>query len=86
MTSQKLGASISQVEVTNIDSHGIWVFVREKEYFLPYEDYPWFRDTKVADIINVQLLHDAHLHWPTLDVDLAVESLENPAKYPLVAE
>jgi len=72
--------------VTNIDSHGLWLFVKEKEYFLPYEDYPWFRDAKVSDIINVQLLRGAHLYWPALDVDLSVESIENPGKFPLIAE
>ena len=24
-----------------------------------------------------------HLHWPELDIDLAVESLRHPAKFPL---
>lgn len=86
MTSQMPGTSTSDVEVTNIDSHGLWLFVKEKEYFLPYEDYPWFRDAKVSDIVNVQLLRGAHLYWPALNVDLSVESIENPGKFPLVAE
>ncbi|WP_420886735.1 DUF2442 domain-containing protein [Candidatus Kuenenia stuttgartensis] len=27
---------------------------------------------------------DSHLHWPDLDIDLEIDSLENPEKYPLV--
>jgi hypothetical protein len=57
--------------------------VRDKEYFLPYDEYPWFREAKVRDVLNVRLLHEDHLHWPKLDVDLSVESLENPERFPL---
>ena len=85
MRSPTPGASTSEAEVTNIDTHGIWVYVDAREYFLPYADYPWFKEAKVSEIINVELLHGVHLHWPSLDVDLTVDSLENPGKYPLVA-
>jgi uncharacterized protein DUF2442 len=27
-----------------------------------------------------------HLYWPDLDVDLAVESIEHPEKYPLLSK
>ena len=84
MKSQMLGTDTSEVEVLNIDSHGIWLFVKGKEYFLPYEEYPWFRDATIADIIDVEILHDHHIHWPTLDVDLSLTSLEDPSKTPLI--
>lgn len=86
MKSSARGTSTSQVEVSNVDIHGIWVFVRDKEYFLPYEDFPWFKKAKVENIMNVELHHGVHLYWPKLDVDLSLDSLENPKKYPLVAE
>jgi len=84
MKSQQLGANISDVEVVNIDSHGVWVYVKGAEYFLPYTDYPWFKDAKVADILDVRLLHEDHLHWPKLDVDLSMKSLRDPDAYPLI--
>lgn len=86
MKSSTLGASTSQAEITNVDTHGIWILVRGKEHFLPHEDFPWFKKAKVEDILNVELHHGEHLHWPALDVDLTLDSLENPGKYPLVAE
>ncbi len=86
MTSVTLGTSTSPVEVTNIDTHGIWIIVRDKEYFLSHADFPWFHKANVEDILNVELHHDTHLFWPALDVDLTVDSLETPGKYPLVAE
>ena len=79
-------ASTSDVEVTNIDSHGLWLYVRGQEYFLPYQDYPWFEDAKVRDILNVARLHEQHLHWPSLDVDLCVQSLRSPDEFPLSYE
>jgi hypothetical protein len=84
MSSSQLGENISTVEVTNVSAHGIWLFVGEKEYFLPHEKFPWFREAKIADILDVQLLSGFHLHWPKLDVDLEVDSLEHFDHYPLM--
>jgi hypothetical protein len=83
MTLQTHGTSISDIEITNISIHGIWLYVKGKEYFLPYDEYPWFRDARFSEIQNVQLLNEGHLYWPKLDVDLSIECLEHPEKYPL---
>jgi hypothetical protein len=83
MTLQTHGSSISDVEVMNISIHGMWLYVNGTEYFLPYEEYPWFKDARLSEIHNVQLQHGDHLYWPRLDVDLSVSSLEHPEKYPL---
>ena len=78
----KHGKRIS-VSVENITPLGIWLFVKEKEYFLSYKDFPYFKDQTFKSIQNVQLLHGYHLYWPELDVDLEIDNLENPEKYPL---
>jgi hypothetical protein len=82
MKSLKPGKSIS-VSVENITPFGIWIFVKEKEYFLSYKDYPYFKEQTLNSIQNVQLLHGFHLYWPELDVDLEIDNLEKPGKYPL---
>ncbi len=84
MKSPTNGTTTSNVEVTNISIHGFWLWVDGKEYLLPYEDFPWFKDAKVADILNVERHGDHHLHWPALDVDLTLDMIENPRAYPLV--
>jgi hypothetical protein len=84
MRLKKPGKTTSAVEVTNISAHGFWIWVRGKEYFVPYADYPWFTRARVSEILNVKLYHASHLHWPDLDVDLCLESLENPDAFPLV--
>lgn len=84
MSSQTLGVSTSVAEVTHISIHGIWLLVNGAEHFLPYEEYPWFRDARVSEIHAVELLHDDHVYWPELDIDLSVDCLEHPDSYPLV--
>ena len=75
----------SDVEVTNVSQHGIWVLVSGTEHFLSFKDFPWFRDASVANILNVQLHHQTHLHWPALDIDLSLESIKTPERFPLVS-
>lgn len=84
MKSRALGKSISAVEVLNVSPHGFWLGVNAKEYFLPYEQYPWFCDATIGELYNVELLHETHLHWPDLDVDLELEALDQPTSYPLI--
>lgn len=74
------------VEVTNISKHGFWLLIQGRELFLPFEDFPWFKDVPVGQLLNVQLPHSHHLYWPDLDVDLAVESIEHPERFPLVSK
>jgi hypothetical protein len=83
MKLEKLGTGTS-AEVSHISPHGIWILVGDKEYMLPFADYPWFADAKVSQIHHLELLHGNHLHWPELDVDLDLLALENPSDYPLV--
>lgn len=84
MKSAALGRSTSAVEVQNITAHGLWLYAKGREYFLSYKDYPWFRDAKISAIQNVELSHISHLYWPDLDVDLELEALREPEKYPLI--
>ena len=85
MKSDTRGQSTSPVEVTNISPHGFWLFVDEQELFVSFEHFPWFRDASVRVITRVELPSSHHLYWPDLDIDLAVESLTNPDRYPLVS-
>ena len=85
MRSAPLGKNTSAVEVTNVSRDGFWLFVRGRELFLPFRDFPWFKEVPIGQLLNVVLPHDDHLYWPDLDVDLSVESIEHPKKYPLVS-
>jgi hypothetical protein len=86
MKSRVHGRSTSLVEVTDISKHGLWLLLGNKELFVPFQEFPWFRKATVAAIMNVELLEPSHLYWPDLDVDLAVESIEHPEKFPLISK
>lgn len=79
------GTVTSDVEVTNISRHGFWILLDDRELFLPFEEFPWFSGATVDQILHLERPHPHHLHWPALDVDLTVESIERPEKYPLKA-
>ena len=84
MKSGKLGADTFHVEVANVSAQGFWLFLRDRELFLPFREFPWFADAPVSKILNVQRPQEDHLYWPDLDVDLSVESVEHPERFPLV--
>ena len=83
MSSVPLGTSTSAAEVTNISRHGVWMLIDERELFMPFEDFPWFRSASIESILNLERPQPHHLYWPELDIDLSVDSIENPQKYPL---
>ncbi|MEK6334657.1 MAG: DUF2442 domain-containing protein [Acidobacteriota bacterium] len=86
MKSETLGKSNSEVEVTQISKHGIWLLLQEKEHFLSFENFPWFKNAPLSAIRSVELLNEQHVYWPERDIDLVVESIEYPKRFPLVAK
>ena len=86
MNSEQLGTIASDVEVTNISTHGIWLLVGEREFFLSYEDFPWFKEVPIGNILRVEQPTPGHFYWPDLDVDLGIESIEHPERFPLKAK
>lgn len=86
MKSGIVGKSISEFEVTNISPHGFWLLIDEEEYFLAFEDFPWFREATVSEISDVKLLNRKHLFWEKLDVDLTLNMIKAPSKYPLISK
>ena len=79
------GDGTSLVEVTNVSEHGFWLLVQEKELFLPFETFPWFRDAPIGKIMWVELASEQHLYWPELDIDLEIDAILYPERYPLVS-
>ncbi len=80
------GKSTSKPEVIGITAHGIWILVRGVEYFASFNDFPWFKNATVAAIYSLTESHPGHLYWSHLDVDLHIDSLKNPAAFPLLAK
>ena len=79
------GTIISAAEVTNISPHGFWLLLDDEELLVPFEEFPWFRSATVEQITTVERPTPSHLYWPKLDVDLSLESIRNPERFPLVS-
>ena len=62
MTSSVPGISTSPVEVSNISKHGFWLLLGDEELFLPFSEFPWFRDVPVGKILHVEFPSAGHLY------------------------
>ncbi len=80
------GMNTLAVEVTNVSPNGFWLLLDGRDLFVPFTDFPWFADASIRQLRDVERPSPHHLRWPALDVDLAVESLEHPNRYPLVSQ
>jgi hypothetical protein len=85
MRSVTLGTNISKPEATNISRHGFWLLMGSEELFLAFKEFPWFKNATVQAILKVEIHGEEHLHWPDLDIDLTLETIRHPEKYPLVS-
>ena len=83
MKSAVLGDASSAVEVSHVSAHGIWLLAHGHELFMAYEDFPWFLDQPIRSILNIEEPSEGHFFWPDLDIDLSVEMIEFPQRFPL---
>ena len=84
-SSQALGKNVS-AEITHISSSGVWLLASDRELFMSYENFPWFKDAPVGKILNVEEPNPEHFYWPDLDIDLTTEIIEHPERFPLKAK
>ena len=86
MTSARHGEPTSGAEVTNVSTNGVWLLLDGREMFLAFAGFPWFEHATIRQICQVERPSPHHLYWPALDVDLAVDSIIDPASYPLISK
>jgi hypothetical protein len=72
-------------EVTHISKHGFWLLLCEEELLIPFSEFPWFRQATIDQLCDVEWPAPDHLYWPRLDVDLSVESIRHPERFPLMS-
>jgi len=74
-------------EVMHVSSHGFWVFLdaQNRELFLPFREFPWFADASIRELSVIEVERGHILRWSELDVDLDVDRIDHPERYPLVA-
>jgi hypothetical protein len=74
----------TSANVLMINSQGIMLSVCGNDYFLSYNRIPWMLTASIGDVLNVRMSGRNAIEWPTLDVDLEIESLKHPERYPLI--
>ncbi len=85
MKSAGPGSGTSRVEVSSVSADGFYLRLGDEELFITFAEFPWFRQATVAELDQVERPAPDHLYWPLLDIDLAVESIRHPGKFPLVS-
>jgi Protein of unknown function (DUF2442) len=85
MKSVALGKGTSAVEILDVSPNGFWLLLGAEQLFVSFSEFPWFRDATIGQISNLQLQSANHLYWPSLDIDLSVDSIRSPNAFPLVS-
>ena len=80
------GIATSAAEVTNVSTHCFWLLLGDEELAVPFSEFPWFKKATIEQLLDVERPTEDHLYWPQLDVDLSVQSIRNPASFPLVSK
>ena len=80
----KNNSAATSASVLMINAQGIMLSVQGNDYFLSYNRIPWMQDAPIRYVLNVQMSGDEAIEWPDLDVDLEIDSLRHPERYPLV--
>lgn len=71
-------------DVLMINDRGIMISVQGQDYFLSYNRVPWMKDATINEVLDVRMSGNNAIEWPKLDVDLEVDSLRHPERYPLL--
>ena len=74
----------TSVSVLMINAQGIMISVGGQDFFLSYNRIPWMREASIKDVLDVQMSGNEAIEWPKLDVDLEIDSLRHPERYPLL--
>ena len=80
------GTVTSVAEVTHVSKYGFWLLLDSEELLVPFEQFPWFKKATIEQLSEVLWPTPDHLYWPQLDADLSVQSIREPAAFPLVSK
>jgi len=85
MKSESRGTPTSAVEFVDVTACGLSIRVDGRLLTLGFADFPWFKGRAMHEVSNVKRIGGEQLRWPDLDVDLTIDAIEHPGRYPLVS-
>ena len=74
----------TSASVLMINAQGIMISVLGQDFFISYNRIPWLQDAPIRSVLNVRMSGPEAIEWPELDVDLEIDSLRHPERYPLL--
>jgi hypothetical protein len=77
------GANVS-AEVKYVSREGLCVTVEGRDYFAAFKNFPYLADLTGAQVFRVEYCGNGHIRWEDADIDLNIEILSSPEKYPMV--
>ena len=83
-TTLNSNSSNTSANVLMINDKGLMLSVLGQDYFISFNRLPWMKDAAIRDVLDVQMCVDDAIEWPKLDIDLEIDSLKHPERYPLV--
>ena len=83
-TTLRNNSNSTLADVLMINDRGIMISVEGQDYFLSYNRVPWMREATINDVLNVRMSGKNAIEWPQLGVDLEIDSLRHPERYPLL--
>ncbi|MBV6447239.1 DUF2442 domain-containing protein [Nitrosomonas sp.] len=79
------GMPTSEIEVSVVSNKGFWLLLDDEELFVPFSEFPWFKQGTIEAITTVEMPSPDRLYWSLLDIDLSIASIRNPSAFPLVS-
>lgn len=83
-TSLKNNINSTSADVLMINDKGVMISVMGQDYFLSYNRVPWMRNATINEVLDIRMNGKNAIEWPKLEVDLEVDSLRHPERYPLL--
>lgn len=69
--------------IAELTESGFWLVLDGRRIVVDFREFPWFRGRSREELEAIERPFPDELRWPQLDVDLAVDSLLLPERYPL---
>ncbi|MGB5728945.1 MAG: DUF4160 domain-containing protein [Thiogranum sp.] len=70
-------------EVTNVSSHGLWLEIKS---FFCHMRIPLVKRCPNRENPKYPGVDPGHFYWPDINVDLGIETIEHPDRFPLKAK
>jgi hypothetical protein len=84
MNSSKNSTGSWPVSIGASTARGFWLVLGAGKAFVSFKAFPWFRAFTPSELANVRRPWADHIRWPAFDIDLHLDAIVHPERYPLI--